>query len=68
MPQSSQFPACYHPSSVRVILTPTPFARENLFYLQEADKFVGIVNSGGDAWTEEFPDKAGCLRWLCGEA
>ena len=39
-----------------------------LFYLQEGDKFVGIDNSGGDAWTEELPDKAGCLRWLCGEA
>lgn len=38
-----------------------------LFYLQEGDKFVGIDNSTGDAWTEEFADKEGCLRWLRGE-
>lgn len=35
-----------------------------LFYLQEGDKFVGIDNSDGNAWTEEFPDKESCLRWL----
>lgn len=38
-----------------------------LFYLKEGDKFVGIDNSDGNAWTEEFPDEAGCLRWLAGE-
>lgn len=38
-----------------------------LFYLQEGDKFVGIDNSDGNAWTEEFPDKESCLRWLRGE-
>lgn len=35
-----------------------------LFYLEEQGKFVGIDNSTGDAWTEEFPDEASCLRWL----
>ena len=35
-----------------------------LFYLQEGDKFVGIDNSDGNAWTEEFSDKESCLRWL----
>lgn len=35
-----------------------------LFYLQEGDKFVGIDNSDGNAWTEEFLDKESCLRWL----
>lgn len=38
-----------------------------LFYLEEREKFVGIDNSTGDAWTEEFPDKESCLRWLTGE-
>lgn len=37
------------------------------FYLEEDGKFVGIDNSDGNAWTEEFPDKASCLRWLEGE-
>ena len=35
-----------------------------LFYLKEGGKFVGIDNSTGDAWTEEFQDEASCLRWL----
>ena len=35
-----------------------------LFYLKEDDKFVGIDNSDGNAWTEEFPDEESCLRWL----
>ena len=47
MPQSSQFPACYHPSSVRVILTPSPFARENLFYLQEAGHIRLVQSHAG---------------------
>lgn len=38
-----------------------------LFYLEEQERFVGIDNSTGDAWTEEFPDKDSCLRWLRGE-
>ena len=38
-----------------------------LFYLKEGDKFIGIDNSTGNAWTEEFPDEASCLRWLAGE-
>lgn len=38
-----------------------------LFYLEEDRKFVGIDNSDGNAWTEEFQDKDSCLRWLNGE-
>ena len=38
-----------------------------LFYLEEREKFVGIDNSTGDAWTEEFLDKESCLRWLSRE-
>lgn len=35
-----------------------------LFYLEEDGKFVGIDNSDGNAWTEEFPDEGSCLLWL----
>ena len=38
-----------------------------LFYLEEDGKFVGIDNSDGNAWTEEFWDKDSCLRWLNGK-
>lgn len=27
-------------------------------------EFVGIDNSTGDAWVEEFPDLTECLKWL----
>lgn len=36
------------------------------YYLQDGDKWVGIDNSTGEAWTEEFPTKRKCLRWLKG--
>ncbi len=36
------------------------------YYLQDGDKWVGIDNSTGEAWTEEFPSKRKCLRWLKG--
>lgn len=36
MPETSSFPAFYDPSSVRAIVTPSAFARQNLFFLQEA--------------------------------
>lgn len=29
--------------------------------------YVGIDNSSGDAWTEEFGDVADCMSWLRGE-
>lgn len=39
-------------------------SRRGLF-VQEADgKFVGIDNTTGDAWVEEFPDLTECLKWL----
>lgn len=38
------------------------------FFVQETgDKFVGIDNSTGDAWVEEFPNLTECLKWLAGE-
>ena len=36
MPEYSSFPSFYDPSSVRAIVTPSAFARQNLFFLQEA--------------------------------
>ncbi len=34
------------------------------FYLKEGELYVGINNRTGDAWTEDFPSKEECLRWL----
>lgn len=28
------------------------------------ERYVGIDNRGGDAWTEDFPTKGKCLGWL----
>lgn len=30
--------------------------------------YIGIDNSAGDAWTEEFGTKEECLAWLKGES
>jgi len=35
-----------------------------LFYTIENDIYVGIDNSSGDAWTEDFKSLASCKRWL----
>ena len=40
--------------------------RDN-FMVKENGKFVGIDNSDGDAFTEEFKSKERCIRWLAGE-
>lgn len=37
------------------------------FLLIDGDLFVGIDNSNGEAWTEEFKKKDDCVRWLAGE-
>lgn len=36
------------------------------FYLYEDDRYVGIDNRTGDAWTEEFDTKEKCIDWLNG--
>lgn len=60
---------------VLVIKQVTPEEAENiintraplgLFYLIEDGVYVGIDNSTGDAWTEEFATKKDCLTWLRG--
>lgn len=39
-----------------------------LFFLKDGGVYVGIDNSDGNAWTEEFSKKCKCLEWLTGEA
>ena len=34
------------------------------FLCHEGDRYVGIDNSTGDAWTEEFKTLDACLEWL----
>jgi len=38
-----------------------------LFYVIEDGIYVGIDNSSGDSWTEEFIEKTNCFRWLMRE-
>lgn len=38
-----------------------------LFVLETGVEYIGIDNSTGDAWTEEFPDLTECMIWLAGE-
>jgi len=35
-----------------------------LFYHRDGEIFVGIDNTTGEAWTEEFEDLDSCLAWL----
>lgn len=35
-----------------------------LFYLEDGDVIVGIDNSTGDAWVEEFSHYKLCENWL----
>lgn len=38
--------------------------RRGLFVQETGDKIVGIDNSTGDAWVEEFTNLTECLMWL----
>lgn len=40
---------------------------QGLFYQKDNMVFVGIDNSFGDAWVEEFKTQKECLAWLVGE-
>lgn len=44
-----------------IIYSRRPFG---LFYLLYNGVYVGIDNSNGHAWTEEFPNLRQCKRWL----
>jgi hypothetical protein len=53
-----------HDTAIRVIETRKPFGR---FVEETGIEVIGIDNSDGNAWTEEFPDIIECLKWLAGE-
>jgi len=36
------------------------------FFHMEGDKIIGIDNSTGDAWTEEFTNMKEFLNWITG--
>jgi hypothetical protein len=38
-----------------------------LFICKEENYFIGIDNSTGDCWTEEFESSDLCIKWLRGE-
>jgi len=37
---------------------------KGLFYQKDGETYVGIDNSYGDAWTEDFKSLCACKRWL----
>ena len=45
----------------RIIDTRYPLG---LFYVLRDGVYIGIDNSNGHAWTEEFPNLRKCKRWL----
>ena len=45
----------------RIIDTRKPLG---LFYLLDNGIYIGIDNSTGDAWTEEFTSLYQCKKWL----
>lgn len=47
MPVQNNFPDYYDPASERAIVTPSPFARQNLFYLQEAGHIRLVKSHAG---------------------
>lgn len=40
--------------------------RRGLFVQEDGATYIGIDNSTGDAWVEEFPNLTECLMWLAG--
>lgn len=50
--------------AIRIIDTREP---RGLFYTRENRKIVGIDNSTGDAWTEDFENLFDCVEWLDGK-
>lgn len=45
----------------KIIETRKPIGK---FWLVDGEKFVGIDNTDGDAWTEDFTDVNECIAWL----
>ena len=53
-----------HEEAIEIIETRRP---TGLFLEDTGAEIIGIDNSSGDAWTEEFPDRLECLIWLLQE-
>lgn len=50
--------------AIRIIEKRRPIG---LFYQIDGNTYVGIDNSTGDAWVEEFPTLEECKNWLLDE-
>lgn len=60
----------------RLLYTPTKITREEaykiidtrrplgLFFCVDDGRYVAVANEGGDAFVEDFPDKAKCIHYL----
>ena len=44
-----------------------PYEPIGKFIERDGDRFVGIDNSTGHAWMEDFKTFSGCMAWLVGE-
>ena len=42
------------------------YGAPGLYYTKENGMYVGIDNSTGHAWVEEFKSRRQCLKWLRG--
>ena len=58
---SAEIQKTSHEQAERIIDTRSPLG---LYYVLEAGTYIGIDNSNGQAWTEEFPNLRKCKRWL----
>lgn len=46
-----------------IIINRKPLGR---FYVMDKEFHVGIDNTDGEAWTEDFTTKEACYKWLHG--
>lgn len=53
--------------SSRIVAFSVKYEPRGLFFLRDGDKVIGIDNSTGHAWTEEFDSVDKCKRWLSGK-
>ena len=64
MLDSSWYTVVDSQGAAKIIDNREPLGR---FLHKDGGVFVGIDNSDGNAWTEEFKTEAECLLWLAGE-
>lgn len=51
----------------QTMMDSVPYLPLGCFYLEDGGKIIGVDNSDGHAWTEEFDDFESCERWLNGD-